>query len=224
MIVVCNGGNRTGSTLAFNVALKVAERTGCAGPAVRSVGASHAQTTGLCALDPAFLTGWWFVKSHDFVPGPVYPHAVVLHTHRAPLAVAASWCRVTGEGNPAAVVDLLRRQAEMLDRHRDRPDTLVVPYPDLRDDLPGVVRAVAGMLGLVAVADAVVDGVCADLSVDAVREYCRDRIAGPACPYTQLRPNHVSPAGGDDAAWAEYLPPGVEAAVRRAFGVAAGVP
>ena len=89
--IICNGGYRTGSTLSFNIVMKIVERTKLLGINYKFAGPMpYKPVESFINLDPVFLTTKFVIKSHEYTPD-VYPEDVkIIYTYRNPLAVAAS--------------------------------------------------------------------------------------------------------------------------------------
>lgn len=205
-IVICNGGYKTGSTLSFNMALRLVESV--VWP-VESFGAKHHQITTLCDLDTAFLRSWWVIKSHSYVPLKVYEHVRVIHTDRNPCAVAASCLAMKWADDPAtldSVLATLKSQKELLAHHRGRTDTLILSYDKMYWQLYDALVETAVFLGL-EVSDVTLSSIAEELSVNQMAERCKQIPDGEADSRYQLRGDNVGAYKGDPNAWKQVLSP-----------------
>lgn len=197
MIIVCNGGYRTGSTLAYNICRLVASR---AGLMVNALGCSHDHLVELCLGH----FGFWVAKSHFFVPLQCLPHLRIVYTCRRPLAVAASLKLWKPHQDDDWIVSELRRQRAMTEYLSDCQDTLVIPYDQLVSNMEVTIKDIAAHMGIGIGEDQVVR-IKDELAVVRIKELSQAIPPGRHDPITQFRHNHIQD-GGDDY-WRKILSP-----------------
>lgn len=183
MLAICNGMPRAGSTLQYNVARRLVEKTGAGrGEAFVTADENHPKR-----IETGRLTEWatddrWHVaKTHevfDALPQLLATgRARVLYIYRDLRDVAVSIERAFG----ASGDELMRRVGEGVEWY-ERLDALRAAHPtaflwqryeDVYDDLPSAVRATAGFLDLTT-PDAILDAVHAECRIETAESATRD--------------------------------------------------
>lgn len=211
MLVVCNGGHRTGSTLAYNIVRLIFETKGI----------GHA--LGGFEVDQALIErhanqgDWRVVKTHLWVPETSWDNVRILCTYRNPLDVAASLVRKPPPVNEDRVYELLTKQREVIKALQHRTDTLFLRYEEMYREMQCWIREIARFVGVETTADEMAR-IRESLSIDQVIRFCNSLEADAADETTQWRRGHVSPTRGEPGAWKTVLSPECVEKIRREFG------
>lgn len=196
-VVVCNGGYKTGSTLTFNIMLKVVETTN---EPMQSYGHNDVVKILNKPIDK-----WYVVKSHTFCPDEKMDHLRIVHTYRNPFSVAASCFGMVEsklEKDRNHVINVLKTQKKMKEYHSKRSDTFISPYEQTYENPHKTIRQIAEFLKI-EINENDVENIASDLTVDKVFKECQKN--EEADPYTQLRPDNISKYKGDPEAWKQVL-------------------
>ena len=206
--IFCGGMARSGSTLQFQIASELVERTG----AGRRAGWYAAGNFARASRDHAASEGLLVFKAHRLTPAIVAEvrenGGRALCTHRDIRDVTASWMSMNDRS--FAVVwqeGLLQRWTERFDEWAILPGTYVTHYSLLRDDLVGEVKRVAQFLEL-STTHALLQDIAEDLSLERqVARIASQKLAPDERmnPHTLLHDKHITHAG--DGGYSRKLRP-----------------
>jgi hypothetical protein len=207
MIIVCNGGYRTGSTLTFNLCVKIAE-----------AGNNKVLVNGLNndllheKINNYKPNEYWVIKSHDFSPVEYYPFLKVVHSYRHPYQVAASnIIRHREKGNDTLtrednnhVINIIKKQKENTLKIIERKDCLLLSYDNLVTKLEDVIRKTAIFLNINLDKNQIIN-IKNELSIKNIKKYC-SKLTVKADPLTQLRKNHIGMFEDNLDYWKSVVP------------------
>lgn len=214
MIIVCNGGNRTGSTLSYNIARVLCELTGIEHSCF---GSTPEQTMNLLInpLQPVHV-----VKMHHWSP-PDVQSIKTIHTVRDYREVAASYSMLQeADGNKCdweKVMSLLHEQRELTKALKHKDNVLFLWYNSLMEALPIQIEMVADFINIKA-KPSIIDRVVKQVDINYAKQRCKD-MRGGACYVSQLRKNHIGKFNGQPRMWdTDNLPLWVEQRIDKEIG------
>lgn len=215
MIIICNGGYRTGSTLTFNICVKLFNGKASIG------GANNAYLNKF--IKDHNPKEYHIFKSHDFMPETYNPNLKIIHSYRHPFQVAASnVTRHLDKGNffitekdNDYIIKTVKGQKDNLLRLINRKDTLTLNYDLLVTKLEECIRKTADHLDIYVTKENVIK-IKKELSIQNIKEYCK-KIEN-ADPKTQLRKNHIGKYEDRLDYWIEVLPNHIIERIIQEFG------
>lgn len=203
MIIICNGGYRTGSTLTFNICIKTAELN-C--EKVLSMGMNKEPLIEF--IKNHDLKEYWVIKSHDFICLEEYnPNIKIVHSCRHPLQAAASNLLLDKENkiyNEKILIDRIVSQKDFLLKLKNRKDTLILNYKLLVNNLPKAIKKTTAFLDFPVVKQNI-ENIANDLSRENVKKFC-DNLEIDADSRTQFRKNHIKNFNYNINYWKDILP------------------
>jgi hypothetical protein len=210
MIIVCNGGYRTGSTLSYNLCVKVAELSG---KEVFVKGASDASLKDF--IKNHNQKEFWVIKSHDFMPDEVHPFVKIVHSYRHPYQSMASRIyrtKVKSIDTPARNIEIymndIKKQKDNFLKLSKRPDCLILTYDLMVGKMEIAIKKIAAHFGfpnlnkIKSVKENIIK-IKKELSVENIKNFCST--IENADQRTQLRKNHIGKYEDRTDYWKEVL-------------------
>jgi hypothetical protein len=206
-IVICNGGYRTGSTLAYNVLKQLAQY--CAPNfidySLMSVTKSIVETI---ATHPK-KKKLGVMKTHSWAPTEFEPaHVKTIYTTRNPYDVAGSlYFLADRKVEDFTVFNEVCRQKHLnLYMSRLQQNVLTIDYERYYRQEKNLIRAIANFLQL-APTEIQVDAIYDQICLEKMKKLGDSISAGSLDQATQLRTRHINKTKGAPGGWEKHLTP-----------------
>lgn len=198
-MVIINGGYRTGSTLAYNLAGRLAELSGIG---IRKGGIDGAALDKILNQEEGSV-----YKTHNWKPvGEIPPSISVIYTHRDMKDCIASVLTIRPDYPQELIKPLVENQCAltsyMLRNYKGHERVLVIAYEQFHADAVHFAAEIASFLKL-NLPDAIISSVGHEWSVPEVKRRAESIISME--PKTELRKGHVSKFNGENGYWREVL-------------------
>lgn len=214
MIIVCNGGYRTGSTLSYNLCVKVAELSG---KKVFVKGANNDSIKDF--IKNHNQKEFWVIKSHDFMPDEVNPFVKIVHSYRHPYQSMASRIYRTKfksinlpDRSIKVYMNDIKEQKNNLLKLSKRPDCLILNYDLMVVKMEIAIRKIAAHFGFPnlnkrkSVKENIIK-IKKELSIENVKNFSSKIEENGADQRTQFRKDHIGKYEDRIDYWKEVLHP-----------------
>jgi hypothetical protein len=198
LVVVCNGGYRTGSTVIYNICkllFEYNEKTNCR----IDFGWLDLLKSDLIQNVP---TDNYVVKTHVWFPKEIKEHVKLIYSYRNPFDTVASMCFMhwnpdgplvykyeSDEHMAKAVSWNIRRQINEAVDTKEKGVALMIPYDDIID-LKSAIKDIALHLNLEATPQ-IIEKISNDLNIEKIKRQV-DTMGEKVLSGTQFRKCHIS--------------------------------